>query len=299
MKLKEFIKIKEIYKKKELSDDPLNTSAQIKQDWLTKFINFINSSLCESESESSRLLPPSESNTIADDPTVNLATTKNKLLVNLVNKFLIHPYVHNYLDSLLHKNPFDSFQILVSTINDKVYQSFNSYNKFVNEAYERAQYLIHNKVNIINDCVLTRKEVWDSIIECLPNFVYTVITFFKEVPGISELNDSDFTAAINTRLFDFYTIQNAHLFINGESYQILFTKTKNIQYTRELMNKIKSKDKNNILFEFAEEFNQLNLTVKEKALLIILCFTFPGKITCLRIRFKKVFPNHRSRQCFF
>jgi hypothetical protein len=270
----------------------------MKQDWLIKFINYINSSSCESES--SRLLSPSKSNTITDDPTVNSATTKNKLLVNLVNKFLIHPYVHNYLDSLLYKNPFDSFQILVSTINDKVYQSFDSYNKYVNEAYERAQYLIQNKVNIINDCGLTTKEVWDSIIECLPNFVYTVITFFKEVPGISELNDNDFTAAINTRLFDFYTIQNAHLFINGESYQILFTKTKNIHYTRGLMNKIKSEDKNNILFEFAEEFNQLNLTGKEKALLIILCLTFPGSITYLRIRYKKVLLNHRfKRQCFF
>ena len=79
---------------------------------------------------------------------------------------------------------------------------------------------------------------------------------------------------INSKLFDFYIIQNASLFINGESYQII---ANNVQYSRAWMNRIKSKEKNDILFEFAEEFNKLNLTLKEKALLSTLCFTFPGK----------------------
>ena len=80
---------------------------------------------------------------------------------------------------------------------------------------------------------------------------------------------------INSKLFDFYIIQNASLFINGESYQII---ANNVQYSRAWMNRIKSKEKNDILFEFAEEFNKLNLTLKEIALLSTLCFTFPGKI---------------------
>ena len=94
------------------------------------------------------------------------------------------------------------------------------------------------------------------------------------MPGLNEIDQNDFTIVINSKLFDFYIIQNSVLFINGESYQII---ANNVQYSRAWMNKIKAKEKNDILFEFAEEFNKLNLTLKEKALLSTLCFTFPGR----------------------
>ena len=263
-------------------------SSELNQDWITKFINYINSSSCGDQSQNYL----SKSNQNTDDAymssLVNSSAfenmSKNKFLGNLLKqkkdsiKLSIRPNSY-YSDLFMNMKPFDSsFHLIVSTINDKVYQLFNNSNTKVNEAYERAQYLIKNKINIFDGHDVTTQEVLESLIECLPNFIHTIIMFFKEVPGINELDDSDFTIAINTRLFDFYVIQNAHLFIDGESYQILFTKNKNIQYTREWMNKIKGKEKNDILFEFTEEFNKLNLTIKEKALLLILCFTFPGNL---------------------
>ena len=52
-----------------------------------------------------------------------------------------------------------------------------------------------------------------------------------------------------------------------------------IVYTREWHNKIKGKEKTDALFEFAEFFNSLNFTVKEKALLIAYVFTLPGNFS--------------------
>jgi hypothetical protein len=267
------------------------TKSQFNQDWLTRFIDFLNSNSFIDQSQkyitstqkntSDSILPP-----LFDTSMTNDGNHGNNFLFNLLkhqktlNKptlFLPNTY---YSDLFMNIQPCDPcFQSIISSVNDKIYQLYNNSNTKVNEAYERAQFLISNKIEIFEGHDASTKEVWNSIIETLPSFVKMAIMFLKEVPGLTELEDGDFTCIINSRLFDFYIIQNAQLFINGESYQILFTKTRNIQYTRDWMNKIKTKEKNDILFEFTEEFNKLNLTIKEKALLVILCFTFPGKVS--------------------
>ena len=192
-------------------------------------------------------------------------------------KFFVTP--NTYYSDLFMKMNFceaPSYKHILSTLNDKIYQLYVDCNKKVNEAYEKAQTLIHQNIKVF-ETQLTTKEMWSSIVECIPNFVKMAVSFAQQVPGLNELDHSDFTIIINNKLFDFYIIQNSSLFINGESYQIIYTKTRSIHYTRDLMNKMKSKAKNDILFEFAEELNRLNLTTKEKALLTILCFTFPSK----------------------
>lgn len=103
----------------------------------------------------------------------------------------------------------------------------------------------------------------------------TVILFAKEIPGLNELSSHDFATIINNKLFDYFIIMNSVLFINGESY--LFIK-EDLQYTRYWMDKIKGKTKNDLLFDYADDLNALELTTKEKALLIAHLFTLPSNI---------------------
>lgn len=172
---------------------------------------------------------------------------------------------------------YDSNYLLISSLlNDKIYQVYNEHTKSINFYYERAKEMCENpKLSAESSgqqADLTIEKVWSSLVESIPGFVKTVIAFAKEVPGFNDLNQRDFANIINNKLFDFFIISNAILFINGESYLYL---PGNIRYTRHWMNRIKTPQITDKLFEFVAEFNELFLTSKEKALLIVLLFTMP------------------------
>jgi hypothetical protein len=101
-----------------------------------------------------------------------------------------------------------------------------------------------------------------------------VISFGKEIQPLAQLSQFDFTHVINSRLFDFYIVHNSVLFIEGESYQIL-SNGGGIHYTRAWMNRVKTKEKNDVLFDFASELNGLGLSQREKGLLVARLFTLP------------------------
>jgi hypothetical protein len=189
--------------------------SQFNQDWLTRFIDFLNSNSFIDQSQNyivsnqKSTLPP-----LFDASMSNDGNHGNNFLFNLLkhqktlNKstlFLPNTY---YSDLFMNIQPCDPcFQSIISSVNDKIYQLYINSNTRVNEAYERAQFLISNKIEIFEGHDASTKEVWSSIIETLPSFVKMAIMFLKEVPGLTELEDSDFTSIINCRLFDFYIIQ--------------------------------------------------------------------------------------------
>lgn len=156
---------------------------------------------------------------------------------------------------------------------EKVY---NEHTKNINYYYDRAKELCENPElsaeSMRNQSDLTVEKVWSSLVESIPNFVKTVIAFAKEIPGLNELNQKDFATIINNKLFDFFIISNSILFINGDSFLYL---PGNIRYTRYWMNRIKTREITDKLFAFVAEFNELFLTSKEKALLVVLLFTMP------------------------
>ncbi len=75
---------------------------------------------------------------------------------------------------------------------------------------------------------------------------------------------------INNRLFDTYILIHSGFYIKGESYLRLGN---NAHYSRYWMNKVKGKHLIDNVFEFAESLNALEMTVKEKSLLIPLVIT--------------------------
>jgi hypothetical protein len=185
--------------------------------------------------------------------------------------------INRYHSSSFSPNPqLDySYYIILSLISDKIYQAHIENNDKIACLYERATRLIKDNVKVFEGQDVSLHEVWNSLLESIPQIVKNFISFAKEVPGLNELSSKDFTTIVNNRLFDYFIIKHSPLFIEGESYMML---PNNIHYSRQWMNKVVGEEMTNALFEFSEEFNSLNMTTKETALLIPFILTVPGII---------------------
>lgn len=265
---------------------PLDT----REDYMSRFLTVLfekterldKQQLASSDYDEMDQLNQSVSNSNANSN--NVSNRSNNLLIkNLLNlhkplKYSnIIPktvYCNLFMNSFLL---FDSNYLLISSLlNDKIYQVYNEHTKNINYYYDRAKELTENPemsaASSQQQADLTLEKVWSSLVESIPEFVKTVIAFAKEIPGLNELNQKDFATIINNKLFDFFIISNSILFINGDSYLYL---PHNIRYTRYWMNRIKTREVTDKLFGFVADFNELFLTSKEKALLVVLLFTMP------------------------
>jgi len=107
----------------------------------------------------------------------------------------------------------------------------------------------------------------------IPHIMRIAASFLRVLPGLNELNICDLATIIKRGFIDFHVVTFSKLFINGESYLFLSDK---YQFTRKWMIKIRGKEKTDIKFQAAEALNSLNLTIHEKALLIIFLLTTIG-----------------------
>jgi hypothetical protein len=166
-----------------------------------------------------------------------------------------------------------SYNIICSLLNDKIYQLYKETCKPIEDIFEIAKKTIEKGDKLYSGHDASIEHVWNSLVESIPAFVRLVISFAKEVPGLNEVSSHDFAIIINNKLFDFYIITHSMLFINGESYMLLHN---GIQYTRSWMNQIAGQEKVNCIFSFTEQFNEIKITIREKALLLPLILTTPS-----------------------
>ena len=164
----------------------------------------------------------------------------------------------------------DSYQIISSLLSDKIYQIHIEHNDKVVKLQERAIRLLYQGVQEYDGHDATIKEVWEGLLESIPQVVKNLIAFAREIPGLNELSQVDFNLIINNKVFDFFILRHAPLFINGESFMML---PNNIQYTRKWMNQVIGQEMADDLFNFSTRFNKLGLTTKEMALLYPLVLT--------------------------
>ncbi|RNA00497.1 nuclear receptor subfamily 1 group D member 2, partial [Brachionus plicatilis] len=260
-----------------LEPDPVSNRTRLQpyEDYMTKFLDLME--IPENMAELGV-----ESVSIVSAHSTSLAKTSDLFMRNLLE---LHKPLKtanilprtNY--SSMFTNSFNqndlSYHIISSLINDKIYQLYNTHSEPTMMVYEKAQRMIaQGSLGALgnNSAELTLDQVWSSLVQSIPEFVKSVILFFKEVPGLNEINESDFANILNNKLFDFFVIMNSILFIKGESYLHL---PNNIHYTRYWMQKIKGKYTTDFLFDFVQEMNDLSMTNKEKALFIVLVFTMP------------------------
>jgi len=119
----------------------------------------------------------------------------------------------------------------------------------------------------------TTKTIWDGLISSLPEYVMQTFYFCKELPGINELDQKDFSAILNNKLYEIFILVHSKFFINGESYLRL---SNNVHYSRNWMIKVKGLRKTMATFELAEALEEFEMTKKERAILLPLIITMPG-----------------------
>jgi hypothetical protein len=169
------------------------TSISKHQDWFARFMNIINSdnyvdksqfylstpkSIMESPSSDT---PNSFMSSLFNHNINNTNHFSTQLLTNLLKhhkplcKSLIQPNTY-YSDLFMNLQPCDPSYLLISSLlNDKIYQLYNECYKKVHEAFEKAQYLIKHNIKTFEGSECTTKEIWNYLVDSIPNFVKLVI----------------------------------------------------------------------------------------------------------------------------
>lgn len=174
----------------------------------------------------------------------------------------------------------DSIQIILALLINRVYQIYVEHSREITEMLSEVKRLIaangvRRSSPLLGRDQVTLADVWDGLLEGIPKCVKGLIAMARELPGINELNTKDFTAIINSHLFNYYLLRFSPLYIDGENYNLL---SNNIQYTRHWMLKVIGEDMVDALFAWTEKFNELELTTREIALLFPYLLTIPGKL---------------------
>ncbi|UJR36452.1 hypothetical protein I4U23_029175 [Adineta vaga] len=152
----------------------------------------------------------------------------------------------------------------------KMFDLSNTYNGRTRQLIERMNSLIHLQIDDYPGKSSSLQDIWAGLTDAIPFHVKNLITFAREMPAVNEIDADDFHKIMNNRLFDFWLIKHAPLICNNESYMML---PNGLQYTREWMNKIIGEEMVQTMFQFANKYNELQLTHEEHALIfpVVIC----------------------------
>jgi hypothetical protein len=172
-------------------------------------------------------------------------------------------------------NDFDYRHLITySIVNNIVLQSFITHTSFLETQIQKANDLVSKNIKIFPGHDASFDEMFKELSEKnIPHVMRIAASFLRVLPGFNELSICDLASLIKRGFIDFHVVAFSKLFINGESYLFLSEK---YLFTRQWMIKIRGKEKTEIKFKAAEALNRLNLTINEKALLIIFLLTTIG-----------------------
>ncbi|CAF3489199.1 unnamed protein product [Rotaria socialis] len=120
----------------------------------------------------------------------------------------------------------------------------------------------------------TYEEMWNGVQASIAAHVNELLAFAQQMPGLNELNQSDFAKILNIRIYDFWMILNYLLFYNGETYIMT---PDGLQYTRYFMNQLIGKTTTDALHDFAKSLHALNITQVEHSLIMALVMCQPDQ----------------------
>jgi hypothetical protein len=168
-----------------------------------------------------------------------------------------------------HKN-----LIIYSLINNKIYQAYLTILKDFEPYYKRSieleKYPIKKKA--------TQEDLINFVTNEVARNINLCIEFLKQVPGFSILTDQQFSQLIKKRVIDFHIITVSPMVRNGEFYVFMENGS---MVSRRLISKARGKEKTDFKVETIENLNQMSLTDREKALLLVYIYTIPGIIFCI------------------
>jgi hypothetical protein len=114
------------------------------------------------------------------------------------------------------------------------------------------------------------KDVWSALLKEIPKMNKNFLEFINQLPGLKDLSDNDFGLIARNKIFEYFLLHHAPLFMNNDCFIFL---QNNIHYSRKWMNQFAGTKFTDDLFRFCNELNRLKLTVKESALIIPVVIT--------------------------
>ncbi len=177
----------------------------------------------------------------------------------------------------------DSRKIIsFSLIVNKLYQSYLDTQKILEKLNQKLQkenttstFTLTSTSNV-NDVSL--KETLDCLLNILKKFQHLCEYIFKEIPGLNELPIDYQAVIIKRNIIDLYMIMNVNYYENGEL-KIYLDNGQHL--TRILLEKLRGTFKTKLFYECMDFFHNLNVSEREKAVLIAFLFTLPGKFAIL------------------
>ena len=245
---------------------------------INKFVDSILNENNNNNSNNSKLETKSQIKQLNDE-------LNNFSLISLLKEHKIFEKSgENILPKTARLNGFylaDSRKIIsFSLINNKVYQSYLNaeaiYDKCKNKPPPPQS--VSNNHNSSN--CYQPNELMIYFVNLLKQFESCSEHIFKEIPGLTEL-PLDYQAGIMKRnVIDLYIIFNIKYYQNGEMNLYL---DNGQQITRELLVKFRGSFKTKLLYDCYDCLYKLNITEREKAILVAFILTLPGIILLLPV----------------
>jgi hypothetical protein len=167
---------------------------------------------------------------------------------------------------------------------------FNSFNQSILKSYKETTVDYEGKYALVKKelaedrgrvaariAAINKQEaatVFKELLLVMPRNLEHAVRFGKETPVISQLNSPDYAKIIELKHFHFFIIATSMFYMDGESY--VFLNNGQTAFTRYWISAVRRKAEVDLMFEFTEMLNRLNLTRTEKALLAAVVLTTPG-----------------------
>lgn len=200
----------------------------------------------------------------------HLVNLNSDLNLSRIENELIHGenFPFQSCTNLLAKRFFSSsnfdqnYQVVLSLLGDKVYQLQVENNLKIQILQDRAlePLFSHSVKKHINF-----DDVWRALLAKIPQINKNFLEFLNHMPGLNKISDNDFGIIVRSKIFEYFLLQHAPLFIRNDCYVMLST---SVQYSRNWMNQIAGTQFTDHLFSFAHELNTLKLTPRESAMIL-------------------------------
>lgn len=134
----------------------------------------------------------------------------------------------------------------------------------------RGKNLIHMGIQSNYGDEVTPDIIWSGLMPAIKKNLNSIKSLFLELPGFKDIKTKDTAALIKSKIPFHYSIKYASLYFNNEFYCFF---DNGIHYKLPYVRLTLGDKLANELFSFFEDFNKLNLTKREKSLMIPLAIT--------------------------
>jgi hypothetical protein len=218
------------------------------------------------EEKSSKKLKKSQSNDELNYPITSLLKRHKLLEKSELNIFPKTSFLNDHFLSESRK------VVSFSLINNKIFQSYLDVLKKLDPIIQVSNKFKESKKTQQIDN-LNLDQAVQSLKQILKEYEIACDYLINEIPGLTELSIEYRTVIIKRNLIDLFIITFVNYYENGEINLYL---DNGYHYSRQLTEKLRGKMISDLMYQTYDCLKELNITEREKAILLAYIFTLDG-----------------------